>query len=78
MGGKYAVKLTPAKAGNFTCGLHVNSPHTHFTSVTYSLPVQTGKITRIYPARTSSPYIVIKVLSERQSASMDVTNSYGS
>ena len=53
----YTVKLTRAKlianAVNFTCRLHVRRPHTQFTCVTCSLPVKTGKFTRVYAASTS-------------------------
>ena len=52
----YTVKLTrakfPANAGNFTCGLHVKRSHTQFTCVTCSLPVKTGKLTRVYAVGT--------------------------
>ena len=53
----YTVKLTraklPANAGNFTCRLHVKKPHTQFTYVTCTLPVKTGKFTRVYAVSTS-------------------------
>ena len=53
----YTVKLTrailPANAGNFARGLLVKRPHTQFTWVTCSLPVKTGKFTRVYAASTS-------------------------
>ena len=54
---RYTVKLTraklPANAGNFTRGLHVKRLHTQFTCATCSLPVNTGKFTRVYAASTS-------------------------
>ena len=53
----YIVELTRAKllanAGNFTCGLHVERPHTQFTCVTCSLPVKRDKFTCVYAANTS-------------------------
>ena len=53
----YTVKLTRAKlsanGGNFTRGLHLKKPHMQFTCHTCSLPVKTGKFTRVYAASTS-------------------------
>ena len=53
----YIVELTRAKllanAGNSTCGLHVERPHTQFTCVTCSLPVKRDKFTCVYAASTS-------------------------
>ena len=44
----------PANAGVFTCKMtHVKKPHTQFTCVTCSLPVETGKFTYFYAASTS-------------------------
>ena len=49
----FTVKLTraklSAKAGNFTCGLHVKRSHTQVTCVTCSLPIKSGKFTRQAP-----------------------------
>ena len=53
----YTAKLTranlPAKVCNFTSRLHVKRPQAQFTCVTYSLPVKTGKFSRVYAASTS-------------------------
>ena len=53
----YTVKLEraklPANAGDFTCGSQVKRPHTQFTCVKCSLPVNTGKFTRVFAASTS-------------------------
>ena len=59
------VKLTraklPANVNNFTCGPHIKRPHTHFTYVTCSLPVETGKFTWVYAARTSHWIILLSI-----------------
>ena len=53
----YTVKLActqlPANAEISTCASQLKRPHTQITCVTCSLPVKTGKITRVYAARTS-------------------------
>ena len=53
----YTVKLAraklPANAGNFPSASQVERPHTQFTCVTCSLPLKTGKFTRVYQASTS-------------------------
>ena len=54
---KYTVKLARAKllanAGNFTCSSKVKRSLAHFTCVTCSLPVNTGKFTCFEAASTS-------------------------
>ena len=54
---RYTVKLMraklPANASNFTRGVPVKRPHMQFTCATCRLPVNRGKIIRVYAASIS-------------------------
>ena len=47
---KLARAKLPANASNFTCSSQIKRRHMQFTCVTCSLPVKTGKFTRVYAA----------------------------